>query len=61
MIQKKKKKSDSHSLVANELNIYKYVLSLVIWYAVQAEINVVSKNLQRSINVHQNLANILLN
>ncbi|KAL4112057.1 hypothetical protein QTP88_015905 [Uroleucon formosanum] len=46
-----KTKSEAHSLVINELNSYEFVISLVIWYEILVEVNVVSKSLQ-SINMH---------
>ncbi|XP_025203847.1 zinc finger MYM-type protein 1-like [Melanaphis sacchari] len=55
-----KTRSEANSLVVNELNSYEFVLSLVIWYEILSEINVVSKSLQ-SINMHLDLSTNLLN
>lgn len=42
------------------MNSYEFVLSLVIWYDILSEVNVVSKSLQ-SINMHLDLSTNLLN
>lgn len=39
-------RSEVNYLVINELNSYEFVLSLVIWYEILSEVNVVSKSLQ---------------
>ncbi|XP_060876891.1 uncharacterized protein LOC132949806 [Metopolophium dirhodum] len=54
-----KTKSEAHSLVINELNSYEFVISLVIWYEILVEVNVVSKSLQ-SINMHLEVSISLL-
>lgn len=55
-----KTRSEAHSLVINELNSYEFVLSLVIWYEILSEVNIVSKSLQ-SINMHLDVSINLLN
>lgn len=54
-----KTRSEAHSLVIHELNSYEFVLSLVIWYEILSEVNVVSKSLQ-SINMHLDVSTNLL-
>ncbi|XP_050063108.1 uncharacterized protein LOC114126534 [Aphis gossypii] len=41
-----KTKYEAHSLVVNELESYEFILSLVIWYEILVEVNIVSKHLQ---------------
>ena len=55
-----KTSSEAHSLVINELSSYEFVLSLVIWYEILSEVNIVSKSLQ-SINMHLDISTNLLN
>jgi len=41
-----KTKYEAYSLVVNELESYEFILSLVIWYEILVEVNIVSKHLQ---------------
>jgi len=41
-----KSKYEAHSFVVNELESYEFILSLVIWYEILVEVNIVSKHLQ---------------
>lgn len=41
-----KTKYEEQSLVVNELESYEFILSLVIWYEILVEVNIVSKHLQ---------------
>jgi len=41
-----KTKYEAHSLVVSELESYEFILSLVIWYEILVEVNIVSKHLQ---------------
>lgn len=41
-----KTKYEAHSLVVNELESYEFILSLVIWYKILVEVNIVNKHLQ---------------
>lgn len=52
-------KSETHSL-ANEMRSYEFVLSIIIWYAILSEINIVSKNLQ-STKIDLDISTRLLN
>lgn len=54
-----KLKSEAHSLVTYELENYEFILSLVIWYDILVQVNMVSKSLQ-SVNTNLQMSTNML-
>lgn len=55
-----KTKSEAHSLVSKGIGDYEFILSLVIWYDILVQVNMVSKSLQ-TINTNLQISTNMLN